>query len=367
MGSIVQSLFAACIGGFIMWFFMRRAGESGATSSTTAEIDRLRTVVEELTAALERKAEAAEQRLAKLISEAQAVHSVLDRTLTAVGAQMVKTESAPSIEPAPPPRAPEPIPAPAGASIAEPVPAKPSIEIAPRAEPVRDLLAVEAPKPEPDTPSPFPTPAPATELAVAETPAPVEPPFKPEPIAPVAVPADTMPSTAVAPPVQQANAVEPVPAPAPKPKAPEPVSGGRDSKETAEREARVMSLVARGVTNSVDIARQTGLTRGEVELILTLHNLHMAPASMPIFESQAAALIAATSADTVPVEKAPVEKEAAAPVSPDDIVVNPDDRYAAIYQLVAAGVTDPIEIARRTGLGRGEVELHMGLHARNVL
>ena len=38
-----------------------------------------------------------------------------------------------------------------------------------------------------------------------------------------------------------------------------------------------MSLVARGITNSVEIVRQTGLTRGEVELILTLHNLHIAP------------------------------------------------------------------------------------------
>ena len=145
-----------------------------------------------------------------------------------------------------------------------------------------------------------------------------------------------------------------------------------------------MSLVARGVTNSVDIVRQTGLTRGEVELILTLHNLHIAPG--PPLQPVAAA---------VPVEPAPavapnagaVEKEsveagykpmavmagsnppaaATASAAPSPPPNTPDDRYAAIYALIAAGVTDSVEIARRTGLGRGEVELHMGLHARNVL
>ena len=44
-----------------------------------------------------------------------------------------------------------------------------------------------------------------------------------------------------------------------------------------------------------------------------------------------------------------------------------DDRYAAIYAMLASGVTNSTEIARRTGMGRGEVELILGLRARNVL
>lgn len=115
-----------------------------------------------------------------------------------------------------------------------------------------------------------------------------------------------------------------------------------------------MSLVARGVTNSVDIVRQTGLTRGEVELILTLHNLHIAPSVEP----------SPLAAPAPPPPAEPVETQ---PPAADNVPINPDDRYAAIYALIASGVTDSVEIARRTGLGRGEVELHMGLHARNVL
>lgn len=44
-----------------------------------------------------------------------------------------------------------------------------------------------------------------------------------------------------------------------------------------------------------------------------------------------------------------------------------DDRYARVHELEAAGVRDPVEIARRTGLGRGEVELILGLRGRRTL
>ena len=43
-----------------------------------------------------------------------------------------------------------------------------------------------------------------------------------------------------------------------------------------------------------------------------------------------------------------------------------DDRYAPALALAAAGVADPVEIARRTGLGRGEVELLLNLRARRA-
>jgi len=134
-----------------------------------------------------------------------------------------------------------------------------------------------------------------------------------------------------------------------------------------------MSLVARGITNSVDIVRQTGLTRGEVELILTLHNLHIAPGPpvsppSPVVEPEPEPVAAV--AQTVPAPAA-LETGGIRPLSAPAAASAPsagqDDRYAAIYALIAAGITDSVEIARRTGLGRGEVELHMGLHARNVL
>ena len=41
--------------------------------------------------------------------------------------------------------------------------------------------------------------------------------------------------------------------------------------------------------------------------------------------------------------------------------------HASLYALLDAGVTDPAEITRRTGLGRGEVDLILSLRARRAL
>lgn len=45
----------------------------------------------------------------------------------------------------------------------------------------------------------------------------------------------------------------------------------------------------------------------------------------------------------------------------------PDPRYAPVYALLDAGVVDPVEIARQTGLGRGEVDLILSLRGRRAL
>ncbi len=45
----------------------------------------------------------------------------------------------------------------------------------------------------------------------------------------------------------------------------------------------------------------------------------------------------------------------------------PDPQYAPVYALLALGVADPVEIARRTGLGRGEVDLILSLRGRRAL
>ena len=44
----------------------------------------------------------------------------------------------------------------------------------------------------------------------------------------------------------------------------------------------------------------------------------------------------------------------------------PDPRYAPVYALLEAGVFDPVEIARQTGLGRGEVDLILSLRRRGA-
>lgn len=61
---------------------------------------------------------------------------------------------------------------------------------------------------------------------------------------------------------------------------------------------------------------------------------------------------------------APPVAETRAP-EPDARQAEHDERYAPVYELAAAGVADAGEIARRTGLGRGEVELILGLRARS--
>ena len=45
----------------------------------------------------------------------------------------------------------------------------------------------------------------------------------------------------------------------------------------------------------------------------------------------------------------------------------PDPRFQPVYALLASGITDPVEVARRTGLGRGEVDLILSLRDRRAL
>ncbi len=54
--------------------------------------------------------------------------------------------------------------------------------------------------------------------------------------------------------------------------------------------------------------------------------------------------------------------------APPEPAANPGSAsHAALYALLDEGVTDPAEIARRTGLGRGEVDLILSLRARRAL
>lgn len=71
-----------------------------------------------------------------------------------------------------------------------------------------------------------------------------------------------------------------------------------------------------------------------------------------------------------PGERRPASPEAyvaAAPAGvPSSQQAEHEERYAPAYALADAGVTDAGEIARRTGLGQGEVELILGLRARGA-
>ncbi len=68
---------------------------------------------------------------------------------------------------------------------------------------------------------------------------------------------------------------------------------------------------------------------------------------------------------------APVPSSAVMPPVPTARVSTPAEpesaAHAPLYALLDAGVTDPAEIARRTGLGRGEVDLILSLRARRAL
>ncbi len=68
-------------------------------------------------------------------------------------------------------------------------------------------------------------------------------------------------------------------------------------------------------------------------------------------------LLASPSLETAPIRAESARRSAAAP----------DPQYAPVYALMEAGVTDPQEVARRTGLSRGEVDLILSLRARQVL
>ena len=56
----------------------------------------------------------------------------------------------------------------------------------------------------------------------------------------------------------------------------------------------------------------------------------------------------------------------AAPVIAPRLAPEADPRHQPVFALLAEGITDPAEIARRTGLGRGEVDLILSLHARRA-
>ena len=83
-----------------------------------------------------------------------------------------------------------------------------------------------------------------------------------------------------------------------------------------------------------------------------------APMAMPV----------KTPAVTEPVAP-PFEVPLVPVATPPAVVPEPqkDTRYTPVYALLESGLSDPVEIARQTGLGRGEVDLILSLRERRVL
>lgn len=88
---------------------------------------------------------------------------------------------------------------------------------------------------------------------------------------------------------------------------------------------------------------------------------------LPIFEMPPR-LLEPAFAEPVFAEPAFAEPVFAEPVFAEAVPADPlpDPRYAPVYALLASGVSDPIEIARQTGLGRGEVDLILSLRDRRA-
>lgn len=74
---------------------------------------------------------------------------------------------------------------------------------------------------------------------------------------------------------------------------------------------------------------------------------------------------AASSEPLVPPPAFPFAPDLSPAAQPSDSL--PEPRYEPVYALLASGVADPVEIARRTGLGRGEVDLILSLRDRRTL
>lgn len=112
-------------------------------------------------------------------------------------------------------------------------------------------------------------------------------------------------------------------------------------------------------------------------------------APLPRF-SEVGALLAASSVTAAPTAAMPIQTEAPADAPratvarreeraaaleewgeaarpPAETAPAADPRQAALDALLEAGITDPAEIVRRTGLGRGEVDLILSLRARRAL
>lgn len=51
----------------------------------------------------------------------------------------------------------------------------------------------------------------------------------------------------------------------------------------------------------------------------------------------------------------------------EELEPSANSQYASVYALIDAGITDAQEVACRTGLSRGEVDLILGLRARQIL
>jgi hypothetical protein len=313
----------------LLWIARRDLSARSAHLHAPAaeEMERLRATVEELTSALEERAEAAEKRLNDRIAAAEALA----------------------------------VSAPTSASAAPRISAAESGAKSPNA-----------------APSSNPTKSPVAPPSISLIPSPAaEPPF---------IVASLVTPTVDSPDRESPGIAQDLPT------------------VDTDRYDSVFALLDAGVTDPLEIAHRTGLMAGEIEVVLRLAPsistggtpaptaaeetteppLFAAAEEEPSFETESADLDASpVNLDFTGIQSMPAPPEApplqVAPMKTMTVeaasngagekassATEEDERYAQIYSLVALGISDSTEIARRTGVGRGEVELILSLRARRM-
>ncbi|MEO7719207.1 MAG: hypothetical protein ABIY70_23660 [Capsulimonas sp.] len=321
----------------LVWWLAKRdltARAARLRAASSAEVDQLKETVEALTAALEERVTKEEKRLSALIAEARALQSPLVSSVASVTApsEVSRVAAVPV------------------SSAAVEAPVTPIVAAAPK-PPVAVTPQAAAPSAAKEPASPVIAEEPAApavktlKKAADEIVSPAAAPIGVGDAQDSAPPEDLLASDAAAKPEITA----------------EPPTLHQQVMEAERRAALVRAQLAIGVIDPIEIVRRTGLPRGEVELLIGLRSLRIEPAA-PVEAPAPTAVPESAAAPEPPVKEAESVVADAPPAAPVE-----NDRYAAIYSMIASGVTDSTEIARRTGMGRGEVELILGLRARNVL
>jgi len=145
--------------------------------------------------------------------------------------------------------------------------------------------------------------------------------------------------------------------------APPPAPPGEEAVHLAELEQLCATLeaLATSLARRLDaVERQLAVERLAVERLPPTIQAADAAAS------EAAAPLSPQAAPLAVSDLLHVSRVAAPePSPPGDLPLDP--RHLSAYALLQAGMTDPVEIARQTGLGRGEVDLILSLRARRAL
>lgn len=143
-----------------------------------------------------------------------------------------------------------------------------------------------------------------------------------------------------------------------RPAPPLPAAPPADMRELEQLCATLEALVTDLTRRLEAVERQKLEQRTDTQPVAPSRGLLPGAGAVPGSESMPAAL----SLHSSPALSVP----GAAP-APEPQAEPENASHAVLYALLAEGVTDPAEIARRTSLGQGEVDLLLSLRARRAL